>query len=75
MLPFCSCQTMDISPTLKFTWDANEIVRSLAVTAPTWVTCLIKWAQDTMEDFDRLFTPSLNSGKLLLPHFTVHIRG
>ena len=58
--PLCTCPVMDISPTIKFTWDANKIVRSVQVNASSWVTCLSNWVQELMEGLDEFVA---NQGK------------
>jgi hypothetical protein len=63
--PFCTCQAMDVSPTLKFNWDANQIVKSVAVSAVTWVSCLAKWMRETMEDVEKMYDDSTMCCKLL----------
>ena len=49
---FCDCEVMEVGERVKCTWDANEIVKGVAVNARRWVCCLGKWVSEVMEKLD-----------------------
>ena len=51
---FCECGVMDVCVGGKYTWDANKIVRGVAVNARMWVSCLAKWMTEIMEKLDEI---------------------